>query len=115
MENLKLQIAELLTTEATVIVEGKKDKKAVEMLGAEDVVLLNKPIHQTIDEVSERNKPVIILTDLDKEGKALYGKLAQGLQNRGVKIDNRLRNLLFKDTKLRQIEGLTTYLKGQDI
>ena len=46
---------------------------------------------------------------MDKQGKELYGKLNSGLQQRGVKIDNNFRNFLFKNTKLRQIEGLETY------
>ena len=43
---------------------------------------------------------------IDKEGKKLYGTLSSGLQNHGCRIDNRFREWLFKNTKLRQIEGL---------
>ncbi len=50
----------------------------------------------------------MILTDLDSEGKKLYGKLKKQLSNFGIKIDNELRDLLFK-TKLRQIEGMKNY------
>jgi len=94
-----------------IIVEGKKDKIALEELGLKNIITLSKkPIYKIIEEVSEKNKEVVILTDLDKEGKQLFGKLNQGLQYHGVKVDNKFRLFLFKETKLRQIEGMGKYL-----
>ena len=93
-----------------IIVEGKKDKKALQNFGINNVIELSKkPLFEIIENVSNNNKKCIILTDLDKKGKELYGKLNSGLQQRGVKIDDNFRNFLFKNTKLRQIEGLETY------
>ena len=95
-----------------IIVEGKKDKKALQNFGINNVTELNKkPIFEIIEHISNNNKECIILTDLDKKGKELYGKLNSGLQQRGVKIDNNLRNFLFKNTKLRQIEGISSYIE----
>jgi 5S rRNA maturation endonuclease (ribonuclease M5) len=91
-----------------VIVEGKKDKVALEELGFNNIIILDKPLYEIIEQVNV--KRVILLTDLDKEGRNLYSKLKKELDKRGVVVDNRLRNLLFK-TELRQIEGLTSYLK----
>ena len=73
--------------------------------------------HKTTLEITKdshitKNGNCIILTDLDKQGKELYGKLNSGLQQFGVKVDNNFRNFLFKNTKLRQIEGLTTYIEN---
>ena len=90
------------------IVEGKKDREALKSLGFEKVVILNGPLYEIAEEVHE--SPIIILTDLDKKGKEIYSKLKKDLDRRGVVVDNTLRNLLFK-TELRQIEGLTNYLK----
>ena len=90
-----------------VIVEGKKDKKALEEVGFRKVVSLNKPLYEVVEEINE--KKVLVLTDLDKKGKQIYGKLKKDLNKRGVGVDDKLRNLLFK-TKLRQIEGLIHYL-----
>ena len=96
-----------------VIVEGKKDKKALQSFGIKNIIELNKkPIFEIIEEISSKNKDCIILTDLDKHGKQLYGKLNSGLQQHGVRIDNSFRNFLFKNTKLRQIEGLTKYIEN---
>ncbi|MFC1648923.1 toprim domain-containing protein [Nanoarchaeota archaeon] len=91
----------------TVIVEGKNDKKALEKLGFDNVITLDKPLYLIVEEIEDDE--VVILTDLDKAGKELYGKLAKDFLRRGVKIDSRIRRLLFK-TDLRQIEGLANYI-----
>jgi 5S rRNA maturation endonuclease (ribonuclease M5) len=91
-----------------VIVEGKKDKAALEELGFSNIIILNKPLYEIVEKINA--KRVLVLTDLDKEGKQIYAKLKKDLNKLGVVVDDRLRNLLFK-TELRQIEGLTSYLK----
>ena len=91
-----------------VIVEGKKDRAALEKLGFSNVIILNKPLYEVVEKINA--KRVLVLTDLDKEGKQIYAKLKKDLNKLGVVVDDRLRNLLFK-TELRQIEGLTRYLK----
>lgn len=90
-----------------IIVEGIRDKKALENIGVKNKIMMlsKKPIFSIIEDVSV-NKKAIILTDLDKEGKMLYGKLKDGLSRHGVVIDNKFREFLFKETKIRQIEGL---------
>jgi len=108
------QIEKIKQNSILVIVEGKKDRKALESFGIKNIIELNKkPIFEIIETIYSNNKNCIILTDLDKQGKELYGKLNSGLQHFGVKIDNDFRNFLFKSTKLRQIEGLTTYMEKQ--
>ena len=94
-----------------VIVEGKKDSAALRKLGIVNIVELSKkPIYSIVEEVAEKTKDCIILTDLDKKGKELFGKLNSGLQRHGVRVDNTFREFLFKRTKLRQIEGITEEL-----
>jgi DNA phosphorothioation-dependent restriction protein DptG len=94
--------------DSLVIVEGKKDKKALEEIGFTNIIVLDKPLYEVVEQVND--KRVILLTDLDKEGKLLYSKLKKEFDKRGIVVNNKLRNLLFK-TELRQIEGLTSYLK----
>ena len=109
MENIK----KLRESSAVVIVEGIKDKLALEELELKNIVTLNKrPLFEVIEEVSDNYKECAILTDLDKEGKKLFGKLNSGLSQHGVKVDNNLREFLFKKTKLRQIEGLYSYTEN---
>lgn len=93
-----------------VIVEGKNDRKALIELGIVDIISLDKrPIFVVVEEIISHNREVVILTDLDKEGKKLYGKLNSALQQFGVRVNNKFRDYLFKETKLRQIEGLGRY------
>jgi 5S rRNA maturation endonuclease (ribonuclease M5) len=95
----------------TIIVEGKKDKRALENLGITDIVVLSKkPLFAVIEEVASRAEKVIILTDFDSTGKALYGKLSSGLQHQGVEIDNRFREFLYRQ-RISHIEGLDTYFE----
>lgn len=108
-------LQKLSKSSAAVIVEGRKDKSALENLGVggSRIILLNKkPLFAVAEAVAEDYGEVAILTDLDAEGKKLYGLLNSLLQQLGVKVDNSLRNFLFKKTKLRQIEGIGTLLKG---
>lgn len=115
-------IAKIIDDNSIVIVEGIKDKKALEDLGINNIIVLNKrPLYAVVEKVAtvydkakkltRERISVLILTDLDTEGKKLYGKLNSGLQNFGVRIDNRFREFLFKNTKLRQIEGMVKYIR----
>lgn len=94
-----------------VIVEGVKDRKALEFFGINNFVILNKPLFEIVELVAGQTKECVILTDLDVEGKKLYSMLSEDLQHRGVRINNNFRNFLFKETELRQIEGLKNYVK----
>jgi 5S rRNA maturation endonuclease (ribonuclease M5) len=109
LEELNSYIKTIKKEKILVLVEGIKDKKALEGLGIKKIKMIQrKPLYKVIDEINE--KEVVILTDLDKEGKRLYSKLRSALQRKGVKINNEFRNFLFK-TELRQIEGLTRHIK----
>jgi len=124
LESMQLRefLDKIIDDNAIVVVEGIKDKKALEDLGISNIIVLNRrPLYAIVEKVAtiyDKNKKltgeklsVLILTDLDTEGKKLYGKLNSGLQNFGVRIDNRFREFLFKKTKLRQIEGMKNYLE----
>ncbi len=107
---LEQLLQKLLESAAAVIVEGRKDKSAVENLGvgSSRILTLNrKPLFAIAEEVAANYKSAVILTDLDAEGKKLHGRLSTLLQQLGVKVDSRLRNFLFKNTRLRQIEGIS--------
>ena len=111
-EEFQKIIEKIKESSILVIVEGKKDKIALEKLGIKNICTLSKkPLFQIVEEIADANTECIILTDLDKKGKELYAKLNSNLQRHGVKINNKLRDFLFKKTKLRQIEGMTAYLE----
>lgn len=113
LDELEYQIEKLKHSGTLIIVEGKKDRIALQKLGISNIMELNKkPLFQIVEEIANSNDECMILTDLDKEGKQLYSKLNSNLQKNGVKVNNKFREFLFRHTKLRQIEGITTYLES---
>jgi len=92
-----------------VIVEGFKDKRALQSFGIKRIkVLKGRALYKVVEEVTD--KDAVILTDLDRAGKKLYAVLKDKFSQRGVKVDDKFRNFLFKETKLRQIEGLKRFM-----
>lgn len=110
VQELEQWISNLRRSEKLIIVEGIKDKRALAKFGITNVRTLKSPLYKEVEEVAASHKEVIILTDLDKEGKKLYGKLKKDLTRHGVEVDNKYREFLFKKTKLRQIEGIDSYM-----
>ena len=106
-EELYRQIDKLREQNILVVVEGLKDKAALSAVGITNVLTLNKPLFAIVEQIAQQAKECVVLTDLDNEGKQLYARLSQGLQRHGVKINNAFRHFLFRETQLRQIEGLS--------
>lgn len=105
-------VLELLAKKKDVltIVEGKKDVAALRAFGFTNLIeLTGKPLYAVV-ELVEKGTIVQLLTDLDSEGKKLFSQLRADLTQRGVRIDNELRDALFA-TQLRQIEGLVSYIE----
>ena len=112
IEEFNNLIEKIKYSNTLIIVEGKKDKIALQKLGISNIIELNKkPLFEIVEDIANSNDECIILTDLDKEGKQIYSKLNSNLQKNGVKVNNKFREFLFKKTKLRQIEGLDSYLE----
>lgn len=111
-QEIKEFLSELNQSNKLIIVEGPKDKKALNKVGITNyiVILSKKPIFEVIEDISKLTKDAIILTDFDKKGKELYGKLNSGLQKLGVKVDKYYREWLQRNTKLSHVEGLVKYL-----
>ena len=98
--------------EKQVIVEGKKDKKVLCLLGFKKIFTLNKGIYEVTEKLKE--KQVLILTDFDPEGKRIAGKLNQILQSLDYKIDRETRRkigFMFTRLKIRKVEELRGVLK----
>ena len=113
IEEFRKLIQKIKDSNILIVVEGKKDRIALQKLGIINVrELSKKPLFQIVEEIADSNKECVILTDLDREGKELYGKLNSNLQKHGVKINNKFREFLFKHTKLRQIEGIDSYINN---
>jgi len=109
------ELIELLkeNRERQVIVEGKRDKEALCLLGFKKILTLNEGIYETTEKIKE--KEVLILTDFDSEGREIAKKLNTILQHLGYKIDISTRRrigLMFTKLKIIKIEELRSVLYG---
>ncbi|MBI4450741.1 toprim domain-containing protein [Candidatus Woesearchaeota archaeon] len=111
IEELIAMLEKAVHEDLLFIVEGMKDKASLEALGVGNLITLHgRPLFEVVESVS--SKRVIVLTDLDAEGKKLYSFIAKELSRRGVIVDNTIRNWLFRNTALRHVEGLASYVNG---
>ena len=111
MHNLEEWVQELRSSKTLKIVEGKKDKEALSDFGITNIFTLNKPLYKIVVEISEHEKEVILLLDLDKEGKKLYSYLKRNFERNGIKVVDKFRLFLFNNTKISNIEGIRKYLR----
>jgi len=107
MEDREQLLEEFLNSiRGTVIVEGIKDKKALEKLGVENIVQLHSG--NSMLEVVERmqgSRNVAILTDLDQNGKILRKKLLTLFPMYGIEEDKKPREILAR-MRVSHTEGL---------
>ncbi len=118
IETLIDWISCIVESNKAIIVEGMKDKKALIEVGITNpIIMINgpKPGLYNVVENGAQFKHVIILTDFDKKGKELYGKLKRELCKNGVEVDNVFREWLRRNTRLSHIEGLDTYLEHSEL
>ena len=95
--------------ETCFVVEGKRDAEALDRLHVQDVREVDTNLYLFSERLAEDYGKAAILTDLDKEGKKLYGKLRGYLARLGVRLNDAPRDALWQ-TGLRQVEGLSGYI-----
>lgn len=95
-----------------IVVEGKRDKKALELLGfrGEILMLCHSGGIKKLVENADLHRKMVLLFDLDKEGKALTGRTATLLQGRAM-VDLSYRKKLGAIAKgrIRHIEELRRF------
>jgi len=102
-EELLRELADSL--DCPVIVEGRKDKEALERLGVRDVIQLNngRPLYETIE--SLEGMTVAILTDMDETGKSLRRRLLCAMSQYGI-TENRKPREIFARMRVGCVEGI---------
>ncbi|MDY7082852.1 MAG: toprim domain-containing protein [Halobacteria archaeon] len=104
--------------DAVVIVEGRKDERALTRLGVEaEIVRVSgngKSLTETVETVSRNYETAVLLTDWDSQGDALQSKLKTLLESYGVVPRTvhrkRLRNLTSKD--IHDVESLAVHRRN---
>lgn len=100
---------------AIVVVEGKRDVKALASIGfIGNVVMLNsyKGVNKLVEHLEQASK-VILMLDMDRKGKYLTRKILTLLQYKGKNADLFYKKTLAEITKgkVRHTEDLTIYNK----
>ncbi|TCK06542.1 toprim domain-containing protein [Phorcysia thermohydrogeniphila] len=116
MEKLKVYISELKqfslkNPDWVILVEGKRDLKALEMFGIENVVdMKGRKYHDIAEELSESYVGVVLLMDFDPEGETIFRKLTKVLELYGLKIDTSFRERL-RELGVRFVEEIPLLLR----
>lgn len=80
-----------------LIVEGKKDEKALKSLGMGLILRMNsRPIAKVADNAvsmaeKHKNREIIVLTDFDRTGRKMAAKIRLILQSRKIHANSRIR------------------------
>lgn len=106
-DRLKGLLDDIVSRNVLVIVEGKNDAEALDNLGVDNILEFSS-FHKVMDEVRDLDE-VVLLVDLDSHGKSIYNRLNSMLIRNGVRVDDSLRDFLFQNTDLNEIEGLDSY------
>jgi 5S rRNA maturation endonuclease (ribonuclease M5) len=99
----------------TILVEGRKDKAALWVLGVEgDVMPIQngRRIFQVAEELAREGREAIILTDWDRKGGQFCRLLKQALKACGVPYDDAKRAKLARLSKkeIKDVESLPAFM-----
>lgn len=114
LEEVFLELEEA-SADSPIIVEGKKDAKALALLGiAGNVVTLSNgaSIFSFSERISRRARRAVVLTDWDRKGGHLARMLKEALTNNGVEVDEDLRTKLaiLSKKEVKDIESLPRFI-----
>ena len=95
---------------AAILVEGQKDRKALQQIGIKGDFYLIKQTHCSLEEIAERIakkfKNVIFMFDNDPEGKNLQKKQKQIFGLIGVRVNNSFMLRLLRLCDTATVEGI---------
>ena len=100
-----------------IVVEGVRDKEALEELGVtKEIAMYSVGFSYAgfVDYLMSRYRRVTILTDYDRAGKKLNRRLTASLEREGVKVENQYRERIGRILcvrGIRDIESITSLTK----
>lgn len=114
IEQIICEIKDLSNEGAVIIVEGKKDRDALNELGISDQISLASypSLLNFAEDISRKTNQAIILTDWDPQGKKMAKKISEYLQASNTKPNNLIRNKIKKLVRkeIKDVEGLSDYV-----
>jgi 5S rRNA maturation endonuclease (ribonuclease M5) len=88
-----------------IFVEGKKDRKALEMLGLKDILTISGNLRLSVGRLSGgKAGEVFVLTDLDRRGDELALRARDELEACSIRADLEMRKELAHILKIRNFE-----------
>ena len=109
-DNIKEIINQLNNQDAIIVVEGKKDKQALEKLGIDSkIFLLNKDkksLIETSETLAQKSHHVILMLDSDPKGLELTKKMKNHLQSQGVHVNIKIGKTLLSAANSQVVESL---------
>jgi 5S rRNA maturation endonuclease (ribonuclease M5) len=100
---------------AVLLVEGDRDRTSLQCLGipTDSVILAHngRRLAQVAQDLQDRSRPVVILTDWDRKGGQLAHRLSQMLAGQGIPVDLELRRRLSRVVlgEVQTVEGLISW------
>jgi 5S rRNA maturation endonuclease (ribonuclease M5) len=115
IEKLLMDLQDELEEGKPLIVEGRKDKKALKAIGlkGEFHTLSSTSMTELAEKISRRHKEVIILTDLDDFGEKAAKKLKDLFFNESVKANTSFRKRFQRLLGVLEFEDLPTLLSQE--
>jgi len=114
LEELILELRELSESGAIIVVEGRKDMESLRFLGINGEIKLasQQPLLEFTELLSKSGKKIVLLTDWDKKGRIVAGKIIKHLSAYGImpNIDVRLRLRGLSKKRIKDIESLNNYV-----
>ena len=100
---------EISSKKLVAIVEGKKDKEAIEYFGFKKIIVIGgKSLHLLSFRKGAR---VVILTDFDREGRRKARKLRRLMRENEVFIEEEIRREFARIFKVKKIEEIKAKVK----
>ncbi len=105
-----------------IIVEGKRDKKALKEIGFDGQIITihsGKSIYEFSENIANRFEKVVLLIDWDEKGEELYSKIGENLQGMWedfASIRELLKILCQKEiSEIEQIPALFNRIAGKSL
>ncbi len=100
---------------AIIVVEGKRDTKALRSLGLDGDFRLatHHPVVNFCEVLAKSGQTVILLTDWDRRGNLLASKIKKNLHSLGTNPDTRIRNNIISlvQKEIKDVESLPSYVE----
>jgi len=100
-----------------LIVEGKKDKKALKSLGLKNIIAIKgRPLYEVVESI-KTNKEIVILTDFDKKGREIEKRLKYLLQRHKKRTNSRLRGktMSLGKNKIEDLANLNSQIAFKEV